>query len=254
MANPSFERREVFHLILLRHLASRLSGRSWAVKGGIALRFFYRSPRFSGDMDLDVIRQVRSKTLEDAVDGVLGSRALLASLTPHGILRLIPKKPKQTEVTQRWDIQLVWSGGSLSTKVEFSRRRGNTIYAKGTPHSELLDAYNMPPFAAQFYDSNSMIAQKVQALAAPSRNAVRDLFDIHHLLFTVMAKAEGLSALLEAKVIENAIEKIGRFSYSDFKKQVLPYLSESVMPAYQEALAFEELKRKVEEALLRSLP
>ena len=93
MPNPSFELREVFHLGLLHHLGLRLAGRDYAVKGGVCLRFFHRSPRFSEDMDLDVSPKVRQKTLEDAMDAVLESRSFTGSLIPRGIARLHVRKP-----------------------------------------------------------------------------------------------------------------------------------------------------------------
>src|SRR3989338_4170190 len=92
MAIRSFELREFFHLALLRHLASRLSGRSYAVKGGLCLRFFHRSPRLSQDMDLDIVSNVQLKTLQNAVDSVLQGRALAASLLPQGIERIEASK------------------------------------------------------------------------------------------------------------------------------------------------------------------
>ena len=79
MATRSFDLREFFHLALLRHLATRLSGRDYAVKGGICLRFFHRSPRLSQDMDVDIVSNVRLKTLQNAVDSILEGKAFAAS-------------------------------------------------------------------------------------------------------------------------------------------------------------------------------
>ena len=93
MTPRSFELRESFHLAFLRHLATRLFGRSYAVKGGICLRFFHRSPRLSQDLDLDISPEVRLKTLQNAVDSVLGGQA---------------------ERTQRWARGGAWSWGPPS--------------------------------------------------------------------------------------------------------------------------------------------
>src|SRR5258708_3924220 len=167
MATNSFELRELFHLALLRHLGTRLSGRSYAVKGGICLRFFHRSPRLSEDMDLDIVSQMRVETLRNAVDSVIDGRAMLATLLPLGVTGLKVTKPKQTDTTQRWKVALQLSGGdSLPTKVEFSRRRDQIQYSTGIPDGQLLKQYKMPPFAAQYYDAAQMAAQKIRALAA----------------------------------------------------------------------------------------
>lgn len=256
MPNPSFELREYFHLHFLRHLSLRLQGRAYAVKGGTCLRFFHRSPRLSQDADLDVIPQVRVKTLQDAVDSLLGSRSLLASLLPKGIVRLQATKPKQTETTQRWKIALVLEAGvSLPTRIEFSRRQEKLLYTTGIPSPELLSRYGMPPFAAQFYDAPHMAAQKIRALASPSRYAVRDLFDLYHLFHVVSVKPEeipNLPGMEEA--LRKASEKAGEFAYSDFKEQVLPYLTETMMALYQDADEFERIKEEVRETLNRIRP
>ena len=111
MATKSFELRAFFHLTLLRQLGIRLSGRSYAVKGGICLRFFHRSPRLSEDMDLDIVSQVRLETLRNAVDSVIDGRAMLATLISAGVTAVQSTKPKQTEAIQRWKVMLQTSGG-----------------------------------------------------------------------------------------------------------------------------------------------
>jgi predicted nucleotidyltransferase component of viral defense system len=46
---------ELFHLVFVRALFSELSDkRLVAIKGGINLRFYFQSVRFSEDLDLDV--------------------------------------------------------------------------------------------------------------------------------------------------------------------------------------------------------
>ncbi|OGD13998.1 MAG: hypothetical protein A2V76_07865 [Candidatus Aminicenantes bacterium RBG_16_63_14] len=45
---------EVFHLVLLDQIGRKLDKQTWALKGGCNLRFFFKSPRYSDDMDLDV--------------------------------------------------------------------------------------------------------------------------------------------------------------------------------------------------------
>lgn len=251
MATRSFELREFFHLALLRHLAARLSGRSYAVKGGVCLRFFHRSPRLSQDMDVDIVSDVRLRTLQNAVDSILQSRAFAASLLPQGITRLEAGKPKQTETTQRWKVALFAGPGEpLPAKIEFSRRRERIRCSTGVPDAELLRHYRMTPFAARFYDAAAMASQKIAALASPSRYALRDLFDLHHLLRVVLVKTEGAAEWVGAKTLESAADKVGSFTLSDFREQVLPYLSGDLIDLYRSADAFERQKAEVEQALL----
>ncbi len=254
MATRSFELREFFHLALLRHLATRLSGRDYAVKGGICLRFFHRSPRLSQDMDLDVVSSVRMKTLEKAVDSVLEGQAFAASLLQQGITRVTASKPKQTETTQRWKAALYAGAGEpLPTKIEFSRRHDRIGCSTGMADAELLRRYRMTPFAAQFYDGSGMAAQKIAALASPSRYALRDLFDLHHLLRVVLVKPGDAAELLEMKTLESAADKVGRFTFGDFKEQVLPYLAGELIELYRKEDVFERQKAEVEQALLEML-
>ena len=207
MATKSFELRELFHLALLRQLGTRLSGRSYAVKGGICLRFFHRSPRLSEDMDLDIVSQVRAATLEKAVDSVIDGRAMLATLMPIGVTAIKATKPKQTETTQRWKVMLQMSAGEeLRTKVEFSRRRGKIPYSVGVPDPNLLKQYKATPFAAQYYDATCLSTQKITALAADGRNALRDLFDLHHLFYTIGSNPEVVRALVVPKMVKAAAE------------------------------------------------
>jgi len=254
MATRSFELREFFHLALLRHLATRLSGRSYAVKGGICLRFFHRSPRLSQDMDVDVVANVRLKTLQNAVDSVLEGQAFAAALLPQGITRVAASKPKQTETTQRWKVALhAGEGEPLSTKIEFSRRQHRIICATGMPDAELLRHYRMTPFAAQFYVAPAMAAQKIAALASSSRYALRDLFDLHHLLRVALVKPDDAAKLVDEKTLEGAADKVGRFTFGDFKEQVLPYLTGELIEMYRKEDAFERQKSEVEQALVEML-
>lgn len=251
----SIELAELFHLHVLAQISRRLSGRAYALKGGICLRFFHRSPRLSQDMDLDVSPQVLVKTLQDAVDSILEGHSLVAVLAPWGVTRLRVTRPKQTQTTQRWKVSLEQGGGaSVSTRIEFSRRRKEIPCLSGIPDAALLGRYRMPPFAAQFYDAIQMTAQKIAALAAPSRYAVRDLFDLHHLFFAASVNSAEVASCTRLEQVEEALEKIRLFTHRDFKQQVLPYLTETLAAHYSNPAAFEGLKEAVEEALLRLLP
>lgn len=238
-----FEIRELFHLVFLRNLCSRLSGRPFAVKGGICLRFFHRSPRLSEDIDLDAGPKLRRDTLEKTVDTVLQGPALQSSLVAAGVLRLSFSKPKQTETTQRWKVALTLSADStLPTKIEFSRRSLKSEISRSVPDHELLRLYRLPAFGAPHYGSLEMVIQKIHALAAPSRYALRDLFDLHHLLSFEKIDLAAAEKKIPRDVVMAAGDKVNRFSFDDFGSQVVPYLTPEMVSLYQNASAFENLK------------
>ncbi len=256
MVPHSFELREFFHLALLRHLHARLSGRyAYAVKGGICLRCFHRSPRLSQGMDLDVAPDIRVRELQEAVDSILGERAFLSSLLTQGIARLEVRKLTQTEESQRWKATLIPTAGEpVPTTVNFSRNSASVNYASAVPDAEMLWHYRVAPFAARFYDATAMAVQKLGALAAPARNAARDLFDIHHLFSVVLVQPLSLADMVAPRTVERAAHKVDGFTYGDFKEQVLPYLPGELMDVYRGAQAFLRQKVEVEQALLAMRP
>ena len=104
-------------------LEARLNRANWIVKGGVNLRAWFGSRRYSEDLDLDVIKCAQH-VLRERFDQVLLSRPLAEMLTTQGLEITRISRPKQTDTTQRWKIELKAAGPSvpLHTKVEFSRR------------------------------------------------------------------------------------------------------------------------------------
>ena len=245
--NP-FTAREFFHAAALKHLAVRLAGRAWALKGGVCLRLFHGSARLSEDMDLDVDPGMRLETLERGVDAVLASGALKSELVRGGLSVARTSKPKQIETTQRWKVELELAGEKVQTKVEFSRRRERPPAARGMPEAALLDRYSLTDFGAQYYEAGEMALQKLAALAADNRAAVRDLYDLDHLWRRRKEPVAAAVAQAEGGLRNAAAVKAEGFAWKDFQGQVLPYLEPEARTAY-DAAAFARLK----EALARRL-
>lgn len=250
----SFRVRELFHLHTLRQLAARLALRPYAVKGGICLRFFHRSPRLSEDMDIDVSPRLPVRTLRHTVDQLLGGPAIIAGLRPRGIVGLQFSTPKQTETTQRWKILLTLAGGAtLSTRLEFSRRATEIDAERSTPTPEILEMAFLPPFVAAHYGPTEMAAQKIRALGSPSRVAARDLFDLHHLYSQSPGTSFQKIGDLTSEEFEKALEKVKCFSLRDFREQVLPFLPEDLENLYGDPAGFQMMKERVEQHLAKAL-
>lgn len=98
-----------------------------------------------------------------------------------------------------------------------------------------------------------MMVQKILALAASSRNAVRDLFDLHHLLAFQSVDVLTIAKAVEGDVLKAAIEKMRMFHHRDFAEQVRPYLTAELILLYSNASAFESMKTETLEFLRRVL-
>src|SRR5260221_4376790 len=115
---------EIFHILFLRSLQGKLEKSLYALKGGCNLRFFFKSIRYSEDIDLDA-SIIHKDTLLKNINKILDGPALKATLLTKGIELLGYSTPKQTATTQRWKCQLraVGSNTPIPTKIEFSRRQ-----------------------------------------------------------------------------------------------------------------------------------
>jgi predicted nucleotidyltransferase component of viral defense system len=230
---PQFRHVESFHLSLLRILEARLPRANWVVKGGVNLRAWFGSRRHSEDVDLDVV-DCSQHVLRERFDKVLASRPLAEMLTTQGLEITRISRPKQTDTTQRWKIELHAAGVSvpLHTKVEFSRRgtRGEE-YKLEPVRAEIVRPYGIPAPTANHYTARSAIRQKIQALAGRSEAQARDVWDLDHLIRTTNADPRPLPREVGA-LLPEAIERALSLGYDMFKAQVVPYLSEEDQSVY----------------------
>ena len=106
--------REIFHIEFLRWLGRKLKPNQYALKGGVNLRLFFGSIRYSEDLDIDVMH-VAVATLKKNVMQILENQSFLYALKAFGIGAIQPPdltKAKQTETTQRFKIHLKASNNS----------------------------------------------------------------------------------------------------------------------------------------------
>ncbi|MCI0652634.1 MAG: nucleotidyl transferase AbiEii/AbiGii toxin family protein [Planctomycetes bacterium] len=140
-----FQEVEVFHLLFLRALETRLDRKCYVVKDGVNLRSWFGSARYSEDLDLDAV-SIESYILGERVDYLLGSAAFRTLLTSQSLCVTRATKPKQTETTQRWKLEIVGPSGRLPlhTKIEFSRRASDEPYTLEPARPEIVQAYGLP--------------------------------------------------------------------------------------------------------------
>lgn len=244
---PSFlQTREVFHLEFLRWFARKLEAGNYALKGGGNLRFFFRSVRYSEDMDLDIqragVERVKKIVLE-----ILSARGFSDSLKSFGIEKVIPPdltKAKQTETTQRFKIHLLTSKGEdLFTKVEFSRWG-----LKGSRRVEpvgvgILRSYKMAPLLVPHYAADAAIEQKAGVLAQRSVLQARDLFDLF-VLSSQCDEEQRKQIRIGKSVLQAAYERIFLIEYPQFRDTVLAYLAPEDQKAYASPKVWDEIKLK----------
>jgi hypothetical protein len=81
-------------------LEARLNRANWVVKGGVNLRAWFGSRRYSEGLDLDVIKCAHD-VLRERFDKVLLSRPLAEVLTTQGLEITRISRPKRTDTPGR---------------------------------------------------------------------------------------------------------------------------------------------------------
>ncbi len=215
---------EIFHLVFLRHLESKLAKNLYALKGGCNLRFFFKSIRYSEDIDFDV-KTVAIETLRAKVSKILRSPPFEQTLRSHDIEISHLSESKQTGTTQRWKLGLRVRGSTIAlpTKIEFSRRKmeGKIVFEPVDP--DLIRSYHLYPVMTNHYDLETAFRQKIDALILRTGLQTRDIFDLK-LLLERGADLKLISPYISKK-IDLAIERIDECHFSDFKGQVVAYLA-----------------------------
>lgn len=236
--------RELFHLELLRRLAQKLKPANFVLKGGVNMRFFFSSPRYSEDMDLDS-KGIGVAELQDKVMAVLTARSLQDALATFGIARVVPpelSKAKQTETTQRFKIHLITAAGEdLFTKVEFSRRGIDPGVKMESIQAEILRTLRLPPLICPHYCAETAMRQKIGALAGRSATQARDIFDLY--LLSTQSKLSKDNAPVEKKeTLEKALENIYTVDFNQFDDTVLSFFPHEQRIFYGDKEQWDEIR------------
>jgi len=240
---------ECFHLVLLRMLESRLDRAGWIVKGGVNLRAWFGSLRYSEDLDLDATRG-NPHALAERVDKLLAARPFHDLLAAQGLTLTRTSKPKQTDPTQRWKFELHTAGAELPlhTRVEFSRRGGADDHALEPVRAEVVRGYGLLAPTVQHYTARSAARQKIQALASRSQPQARDVWDLEHLLRTTGVDPGPFTAP-ERKTLGTALDRAVGLPYDAYRSQVVPNLA----PEHQELYGTSETWERMRELVVDRL-
>ncbi len=245
--------RERVHFVFLERLLRITDPRLYALKGGVNLRFFFGSPRYSEDMDLDVDPTVAVGTLRKNGYKILDDPALRRVLRTSGIVDLVlndRSKAKHTETTQRFRFSIVLaSGESLPTKVEFSRRgiEGESVRVDRID-PEIARAHQRAAYACPHYVAEEAVRQKVRALAGRPVPQSRDAFDLYLLDARGELDPEGLLSV-DSALLDAAAENLATLTFDDYQGQVVEYLDDEGVREHGSEPRFAAMRARLFELL-----
>ncbi len=245
--------REVFHFSFLDRLLRISDPDMYVLKGGVNLRFFFHSPRYSEDMDLDVLAG-SVDTLRKNGYKILQDGAFKRSLLTHGITDIEvndPAKAKQTEITQRFKFGLVTTANQrLPTKVEFSRRTTPVDnHVKEMVDPEIARQYHRLSYRCNHYPGEDAVFQKIQALAGRPATQARDVFDLGLLHAGGYASSIKSNKNITKELREKASEALMSLTFDDYKGHVVEFIDTDNREYYDSPSAWEQLQDTILELL-----
>lgn len=253
MAYSEQQQREIFHFLFLEQLLKLSDPNIYVVKGGVNLRFFFNSPRYSEGMDIDVFAG-GVDTLKKNGYKILNQPGFRRALRTYGIADLRvndPGKAKHTETTQRFRLQLVTEGGeALPTKIEFSRREAEPEGSQtDLINRDIARQYGKLAYRARHYSGEYAVRQKLLALIGRSVTQARDVFDLYLLNLAGYCNPSVFRRACEAQQRQIALDHLISMEYASFEGQVLEYLDPEIRADYNSKARWEDMKTTLLEAL-----
>lgn len=239
---------ELFHLLFIDQLGRKLDKKFYALKGGCNMRFFFKSPRYSEDIDIDV-QSIAVAFLREKVNNILNSKPFRDILQVKDIEIEHITEHKQTETTQRWKLGLIVPHleKTLPTKIEFSRR-GLEKQIKFEPISpEVIRFFELSPILINHYPAEITCQQKLKALISRKTVQARDIFDLYLLL---ASRVERIDLPEEVRAnLNQAKENILSMDFKVFKSQVISYLEPEDQPRFESEEVWDNIRLHVVETL-----
>jgi hypothetical protein len=251
------EAREAVHVLLLRELRSIGPADVVVLKGGVNLRLFYGSERYSEDMDLDAEPQWRSE-IRNRIGRIFDDRGFHTALRRLGLRGLDPGEGvnKDTETVFRYKFGILGRGEvRYPTKVEVSYRARHPADRWGLEEigRSVLEAYVEPPNPLRIarYDRQAAVRQKLSALVGRTHVQARDVFDLHALEFRgpESSLVPHLVRHVEADDLRAALDRALEISFSEYEGQVVEFLSNDARDRLGTEMAWEEIRLGVAEAV-----
>jgi len=239
---------ELFHLLFMSQLGRKLDKRFYALKGGCNMRFFFKSPRYSEDIDLDV-QSISAAVVREKVNQILKSKPFKDILLVRDISIEHITEHKQTETTQRWKLGLTVPGleAPLPTKIEFSRRGLEQTAKYESVSSELVRFFGLSPILINHYPAEVTCLQKIRAIVFRRIVQARDVFDLYMLLVSRVDRIDIPKKL--SSHLDRAKENILSIEFDVFKSQVIAYLDSEDQPRFDSKEIWDDIRLSVINAL-----
>lgn len=243
--------RELVHLLILRELVGLRGGSGVTVKGGVNLRLFFGSVRYSEDMDLDGTAQA-SAAIRHFLKGMFEDRGFSRRLQRFGLRGLDPGEGpnKDTETTFRYKFGVMVAGSvQYPTKVEVSFRKPHPAdrVVVEVPDPGILREYGLEALEVRHYALEAAVRQKLQALGGRREVQARDVFDLHVLVPHPPTEAllEFLADDLRRELLKEAHERALTITYGKYEGQVFEFLGEDTQAQYHGEGRWDEMRLQV---------
>lgn len=169
--------REVFQARLLSEIFNQTVHREVVLKGGLAMRTAFGSPRLTKDIDLQSDPRVAPARTASLI-----RQAIRATVRTGLVSDVVVTEPKQTDTVQRWKINGRVGETHVNLTVELSRRGLPPTEHMSTVRYEPDAGYGVRPVMVESFSASAMAAGKVAALLGANRVAPRDLYDLDLLI------------------------------------------------------------------------
>lgn len=216
-------------------------------KGWCQFTFFFKSIRYSEDMDIDIQRAGVEKIKKVSMD-ILQSQGFSDTLRFFGVEKVIPPniiKAKQTDTTQRFKVHLINTAGQdLFTKIEFSRRQSKGRAVVEPIPVGILRSYKMPPLLVPHYDAASAVQQKIGELAHRTVLQAQDIFDLF-LLSSQLETSQANQMKVNQTDLATAMDNLFQVEFPLFRDSVVAYLKPEDQKVYSSSSVWDEVKLNV---------
>lgn len=251
------EAREAVHVLLLRELQNIGSGDAVTLKGGVNLRLFFGSVRYSEDMDLDGNLEW-APAIRNTISGIFDSRPFHSSLLALGLRGLDSGEGvnKDTDTVFRYKFRIIGRGDvRYPTKVEVSfrpRHEADNATVEPVPPG-FVSGYLEPGVSLHVahYDQLAAVRQKVDALVGRTHVQARDVFDLRVLGLNAPDSplVDHLIDQVDPGELEAARDRALGISFEEYDGQVVEFLAEDARDKYGSTEAWDEIRLEVVQAI-----